>query len=737
VKQRQLVGVVAGVAVVVAGSTVVALNWPGGSSPPARIVDPGVAAQPVAAQPVAAEAPVVDNGDSGGEPAATSLHSVDVPATGRRSVDVAKRATKPFSLLGLTWSDPGLAVAGTVQVRTRVAKSGAWTPWQTLETQGMRGPDVGAESKRTRRGGSEPLWVGPSDGVAARIVGAGGTKPLPAGLRLDLIDPGKPATGAGKGKSGGQGGGFLGAPVDPSATPVESPSASVAPSVPGPPPVDRVPLPSYTSRKGWEADETIVKAPPGIAPAVKVLFVHHTADGATSPDCTKSKAHVRAIQTYQVVGQGWDDIGYNFLVDSCGTLFEGRAGGVDKAVIGAHTYGFNTGSASIAVLGTYTAGGVPTAARKTIAQVAAARLTAYGFDPASTGELTEGAPDGKFPLGTVVSFSRISGHRDGDASDCPGNALYAQLPALRVEASAQILALKVNAPAGGVSSGGKYYVKGKATLSWTTATPSSAVAKFEVLVDGKPGAPLAGTVRTGSVTVPSGTHTLQLRATHVSGNAETSAAATVVSDVTLPVVSAPWISLRTGTVSTSAVPVTVNFKATDNVKVASVSGTAPSAATLAPTATTWSASSKVGTAVTFTVSAKDLVGNAGKASVVRTTVLQQETSAKRTGTWTTKKVSSHLTGKALVSSKKNTKLTFTFTGRAASLIVGRSTKAGKADVYLDGKKVSTIDTKAGKTLYRQAVWSRNVTAGKHTVAVVVLATSGRPGVTVDGLSTIK
>jgi hypothetical protein len=732
VKQRQLVGVIAGAAVVVAGSTVVALNWPGGSSPPARIVDPVVAARPAAAGE-----PVVDDG--AGKPVTSSLHSVDIAPAGGRTVDVAKRDTKPFSLLGLTWTDPGLAVAGTVHVRTRAAESGAWSPWQTLETRGMRGPDTGAESKRTLRGGSEPLWVGPSDGVAARIVGAKGTKPLPTGLRLDLIDPGKPAGG-----SGGQGGGFVQDPIDPPATPAESHSASVAPSAPAPsspvvvpPPVGQVPLPSYTSRKGWEADEKIVKAPPGIAPAVNVMFVHHTADGATVADCTKSKAHVRAIQTYQVVGQGWDDIGYNFLVDSCGTLFEGRAGGVDKAVIGAHTYGFNTGSASVAVLGTYTGGGVSTAARKTIAQVAAARLTAYGFDPASTGELTERASDGKFPLGTVVKFPRISGHRDGDASECPGDALYAQLPDLRVEASAKILALKANAPTGGVSSGGKYYVKGKATLAWTTATPSTSVAKFELLVDGKAGAPLAGTIRTGSVTVPSGPHTLQVRATHVSGNTETTAAATVVSDLTLPVISAPWISLRTGTVSTTAVPVTVNFKATDNVKVASVSGTAPSAAKLASTATTWPVSSKVGSAVTFTVSAKDLVGNAGKASVVRTTMLQQETSAKRTGTWTTKKVSSHLNGKALSSAKKNTRLTFTFTGRAASLIVGRSTKSGKADVYLDGKKVSTIDTKASKTLYRQAIWSKNTSVGKHTVTVVVRATSGRPGVTVDGLSFIK
>jgi hypothetical protein len=76
-------------------------------------------------------------------------------------------------------------------------------------------------------------------------------------------------------------------------------------------------------------------------------------------------------------------------------------------------------------------------------------------------------------------------------------------------------------------------------------------------------------------------------------------------------------------------------------------------------------------------------------------------------------------------------------GRAASLIVGRSARSGKADVYLDGKKVSTIVTRSGRTMYRQAIWSRTLTAGKHTVAIVVRATGGRPGVTVDGLSYLR
>ncbi|MEU7904656.1 N-acetylmuramoyl-L-alanine amidase [Actinoplanes sp. NPDC049118] len=740
-KQRQLVGVVAGTVVLVAGAAVVALNLPGGSAKRAPQAAPAVAAEPVAD----AE-PVIDDGD--GKAVATSLHTLDIAPADRaaRRAEVRKRGTERFSLLGLTWSDPALAVGGTVEVRTRAVGTGRWSRWQTLETEGTRGPDSGAEAEGDLRGGSEPLWVGPSDGVAARVVSAEGTGPLPAGLRLDLVDPGRTSG------SGGQGGGLALDPSDPvtvapsgSAAPSTTPDAPAGPDAPAVSPapaaakavaaVARVPLPSYTSRAGWKAGPA--RAEPAVADSVAVMFVHHTADGGNNYDCADSPAHVRAIQTYQVESQGWDDIGYNFLVDRCGTLFEGRGGGVDRAVVGAHTYGFNTGTAAIAVLGTYTTGGVSEAARKVISQVAAARLTAYGFDPGTTAQLTERATDGKFPYLSEQTFQRISGHRDGVATECPGDGLYGQLPAVRVEASSRVLGLKAGAPSGGVSSGGKYYVKGRATLSWSAATPSASIARFELLVDGAVRATLAGTARSGPVDVPSGTHRLQVRATHVSGNAETTAAATVVSDVTLPVISTPWLGLRTGTVSTTSVPVTVNFKASDNVKVAWIGGTSPSTATLSSTATTWSTSAKPGPAVTFGVSAKDLVGNVGRTSVVRTTALLAETSAKRTGKWTTKSSGSHLNGKALYSSKKNTKLTFTFTGRSAALIVGRFKTSGKATVYLDGKKVSTIDTRAGKTTYRQAVWTRSPAYGRHTVTIVVLATSGRPGVTVDGLAYVK
>ena len=68
--------------------------------------------------------------------------------------------------------------------------------------------------------------------------------------------------------------------------------------------------------------------------------VHHTA-GSNSYTAAQSAAIVRAIELYHVKGNGWNDIGYNFLVDKYGQVFEGRIGGIERNVVGAHAEGFN------------------------------------------------------------------------------------------------------------------------------------------------------------------------------------------------------------------------------------------------------------------------------------------------------------------------------------------------------------------------------------------------------------
>ena len=111
-------------------------------------------------------------------------------------------------------------------------------------------------------------------------------------------------------------------------------------------------MPAIVSRAAWGANESIRRAPPSYAPSVRFAIVHHTA-GTNTYSRDEAAAIVRGIQLYHVRGNGWNDIGYNFLVDRFGTIYEGRYGGVDRNVVGAHALGFNTGSTGIALLGTY------------------------------------------------------------------------------------------------------------------------------------------------------------------------------------------------------------------------------------------------------------------------------------------------------------------------------------------------------------------------------------------------
>lgn len=112
------------------------------------------------------------------------------------------------------------------------------------------------------------------------------------------------------------------------------------------------PRPRIVTRRGWGANENLRERGFVYTKKVKAAFVHHTASG-NKYSCSQVPSLIRGIYRYHVVSSGWRDIGYNFLVDKCGNIYEGRAGGVAKAVKGAHTLGFNTNSMGIAVLGNF------------------------------------------------------------------------------------------------------------------------------------------------------------------------------------------------------------------------------------------------------------------------------------------------------------------------------------------------------------------------------------------------
>ncbi|MBN0047764.1 peptidoglycan recognition protein [Streptomyces actuosus] len=334
-----------------------------------------------------------------------TAHTIELSGPGASRRSLPRIGTEAFSLIGVTWKDHTRAFHGTAQIRTRSSATGEWSGWRDLdfdtpapENPEDRAPDV--------RGASDPRWVGPSDAVEARVTADTGEADLPVGLRLDLVDPGT-------------------VPTTPTAPGVPTESTGGEPAAKAP---------AVVARSGWGADESLVKNAPQYIAKVQAVFVHHTA-GSNDYTCADSAAVIRAIFVYHVQQLGWNDIGYNFVVDKCGTVFEGRAGGTGERVRGAHTYGFNGVSSGVSLLGDYENGGTPTAAAEVaIADLAAWKLGLDGADPQDQVTLTAGGDTGVYDSGERGTFHTISGHRDGYATLCPGQTLYDALPAIRAVA---------------------------------------------------------------------------------------------------------------------------------------------------------------------------------------------------------------------------------------------------------------------------------------------------------------
>ncbi|WP_223188168.1 peptidoglycan recognition protein [Streptomyces sp. TRM68416] len=175
--------------------------------------------------------------------------------------------------------------------------------------------------------------------------------------------------------------------------------------------------------------------PPRYDDQVVAVFVHHT-DSPGGYDCADAPRIIRHLYAGQTGPRDWDDIGYNFLVDRCGTIYEGRAGGVDRPVTGAHTQGFNHRTAGIAALGTFTAGAeVPRAMTDAIAALAAWKLGLSGTDPRAKVSLVSSNNLSRYPSGTTATLPALAGHDAGYMTDCPGAALSAHLPWIRERAA--------------------------------------------------------------------------------------------------------------------------------------------------------------------------------------------------------------------------------------------------------------------------------------------------------------
>ena len=326
------------------------------------------------------------------------------------------------------------ASAGTARGSVRFsvrALGGGWGPWLDAAPEEDDQPDVGSPEAAASRGWrlGNPTWVGPSNGIRYRLTGR---------VR-DLR-----AT-------------FVRSPV------LKIPLRAVASA--GAPPI--------VPRSAWGADESIVREAPVYAPAIRFASVHHTA-GPNDYGPAQVAAILRGIQIYHVKSNGWNDIGYNFLVDRYGTIYEGRAGGIDRNVVGAHIRGFNTGAVGVAVIGTFSSSPAPAAAEAALEKLLAWRLDLAHVDPLSSLTVVSGGSE-RYVAGTPVTLRAVSGHRDTGLTTCPGDLLYARLPA--IAAAAQALGLpKLYEPkvTGGIGGRVRFQARVSGALPWKVTVADSA-----------------------------------------------------------------------------------------------------------------------------------------------------------------------------------------------------------------------------------------------------------------------
>jgi len=309
-------------------------------------------------------------------------------------------AGKRFDLVGLRWERTERPVE--VWMRTRSAEDG-WSRWVAAEGEINEPASAG-------------VWAGGADAFQVAF------DQRPRGLRAHLVNTTGSATAPQRAATA------VRSALNTAVIATVGTATAWAHGGSGPP--------AMVSREAWGAEQCRPREAPSYG-QVKMGFVHHT---VSTNDYAPSEgaAIVLAICRYHRNSNGWSDIGYNFLVDRYGTIYEGRAGGIDRAVIGAQTQGFNATSTGVAALGTYTSAPPPEAEISAIADVLAWKLPTHGAP--TTGEVvvtSAGGSQNRYPAGQRVTFQRISGHRDAGKTTCPGDAMVVRFGDLRSMAAAR------------------------------------------------------------------------------------------------------------------------------------------------------------------------------------------------------------------------------------------------------------------------------------------------------------
>jgi hypothetical protein len=328
------------------------------------------------------------------EPQPTDTTEQDIPLGGPQlktaptTIHLTRTNLKQFQLVGVTWRYDKAVNDVKVAVRTKTGPSD-WSPWQT--------EGVMDSADNATRGGTEPIWTGPATAIDVAVTTAKGE---PQDLSLALIDP------------------------------KDTPDLKME-SIRG-----RAPMPRIYSRASWGADPRMMTWKPTYSPVVKAIAFHHTVNSNTYT-AAQVPAIIRGIYRYHAITNKWGDIGYNALVDRFGRIWEGRAGGITRAVIGAHSGGFNYDTAGIAMIGDFDKTNLPQAMKNAAAAFIGWKLSLYHVSPTGLTTLV-GGPSTRFGSRVTVRIPTVFPHRQTSNTDCPGDAGMRALPGIRYQASRRI-----------------------------------------------------------------------------------------------------------------------------------------------------------------------------------------------------------------------------------------------------------------------------------------------------------
>ncbi len=283
------------------------------------------------------------------------------------------------------------ASGSALALEIRVSAAGQWSQWQRVESEEHEAPDDGPELEPGRTG-IAPVWIG-SDATAVEVRSAVGS----TDIEVSLYQINEVAAVAALGESGR-------------------------------PAIHRR---SEWTKAGWSTRADKCGLRPDYAPTLRAIVVHHT---VTTNAYSQGQVPgiIAGIRDYHVNTRGWCDIGYNFLIDRFGGIWEGRYQSLDQLPIGGHSQGVNAGTVGIALLGTHGSSAPTSASAAALRSMAEWELGRFGVDPDGTTYLYNAATGSGVKLSEGwVEVPAVVGHRDLVFTDCPGGAAVGLYGSLR------------------------------------------------------------------------------------------------------------------------------------------------------------------------------------------------------------------------------------------------------------------------------------------------------------------